>query len=94
MDPQGIIDKSTGVAIEKGSQNLRIIVQNLHEFLHINHNQNADITLLEAYITISVTFSVVIFEDILLLLQNLLTDWDERPRTPGTLFFETLLACL
>ena len=54
---------------------------------------NTDITLLEASITISVTFSEDTLEDILFLLQNLLTDGDERPRKPGNLFFKTLLAC-
>ena len=52
-----------------------------------------NITLLEASITISVTFSVGTLEDIFLLPQNLLTDQDERPRIPGYLSFKTLLAC-
>ena len=38
---------------------------------------NADIILLEASVTLSVTFSVDTLEDILLSLQNLLTDRDE-----------------
>ena len=59
----------------------------------MQHNQNADITLLEASITISVTFSVNTHEDMLLLLQNLLTDRDERTHTPGNLYCKTLLAC-
>ena len=59
----------------------------------MQHNQNADITLLEASITISVTFSVNTLEDMLLLLQNLLTDRDERTHTPGNPYCKTLLAC-
>ena len=39
-------------------------------------------------------FSVDTLEDILLLLQNLLTDRDERPRAPGNLYFKTQTACL
>ena len=50
--------------------------KNLHEFFHIHHNQNANITLLEASITIWVTFSVQTHEDMVPLLQNLLTDRD------------------
>ena len=53
----------------------------------MHHNQNADITLLEVSITISVTFSVDTLEDILLLRKNVLADRDERPRIPGPFFF-------
>ena len=63
----------------------------LTEFLLICHNQNSDITLLEASITISIPFSVGTPEDIHLLLQNLLTDQDKRSRTPGYLSFKTRL---
>ena len=55
--------------------------------------KNADITLLEEFITFSVTFSVVTLEDLLLLLQHPLTDLDKRPQTPGYVSFRTLLAC-
>ena len=51
-------------------------------------------TVQEASITISVDCSVDTFEDILLLIHNLLTGRDKRPRTPGYLYFKTLLACL
>ena len=66
--------------------------KNFHEVLQIRHDQNADITFLEASLTISVTYSINTFEDTLLLLENHLTDRDERPHTPGYLSFKTLLA--
>ena len=50
-------------------------------------------TFLEVSITISVTLSVDTFEDTLLLLQNLLTDQDERLRIPEYLSFKTLIVC-
>ena len=50
------------------------------EFLKIHYNQSADITFQEASIVISVTFSFDTLEDIIPLLQNFLTDRDERPR--------------
>ena len=50
------------------------------EFLKIHHNQSADITFQEASIVISVTFSFDTLEDIIPLLENFLTDRDERPR--------------
>ena len=49
-------------------------MENLHEFLQIHDNQNENIILLEASITISVTFLVDTFKDTLLFLQNFLTD--------------------
>ena len=68
-------------------------MKNLHEFLQIHDNQNENIILLEASIIVSVTFLVDTFEDTLLFLQDLLTDWDERPRTLRYLSLKTLLAC-
>ena len=67
--------------------------KNLPEFLEIRHNPNADVTLLYASITVPITFSVDTLEDILLLLQNLLTDRNERPHIPAYLFFKKT-ACL
>ena len=48
----------------------------------MHHNHNVDITLLEPFITISVIFAVATFEDTFHLLQNRLTNQDERPCTP------------
>ena len=56
--------------------------------------ENADIILLEASITLSVIFSVDTLENILLSLQNLLMNRDERPCTPGNVSFKALLTCL
>ena len=54
--------------------------------------ENADIILLEASITLSVTFQYTLLKT-LLLLQNLLTDWDERPLTLVKTPFKTLVTC-
>ena len=68
-----------------------IVKKNLHEFLHIHHNQNPDITLLEASITISVTFSVETLGSILLLYTTYRPGW-KTPHTRKSLFQN--IACL
>ena len=85
---------SFGILWNRGEQILKRFWKYLPKFLQIHHSPNANITVQEASITISVDCSVDTLEDILLLIHNLLTGRDKRPHTPGYLYFKTLLACL
>ena len=76
---------SFGILWNRGEQILKRFWKYLPKFLQIHHNQNANITAQE---------SVDTLEDILLLIDNLLTGRDKRPHTPGYLYFKTLLVYL
>ena len=70
-----------------------MIAKNQYEIRYIHHNENVHISLLEAFIIISIIFLVATFEDIQLSLQTLLRDQNERLHPPENLYFKTLFAC-